>query len=184
MKRRLAAAVLLLALAACATKQDPTQVLPEYRVNEAAFRTDEIYGVRHMASGAVCPGLIAQVPRIRATIVSDDGPRYDWCQYLAKNVPVTFDVRIENIPNETPETGLAALKALRVKDPGYAETKADFPDRQTFGFTYAKAGDTSHGVWLTRAGVWRVSITADYPEARRAEVLTAIDDFFRKQRAR
>lgn len=189
MKRQIAFAALTCALAglgACgSTAPDPSKGIPEdLRIAEGAFRADEIYGVRHIASGAVCPGLIDQVPRIRASIVSDEGPRYDWCEYILKKSPERFDVRIESKQGETVEAGLAELKNMKVKDAGWSEVAANFPDRQTTGFTYAKAGEVSHGVWLTRAGAWRVSIMADYPEARRTEVLAAIDDFFRKQRAR
>jgi hypothetical protein len=186
MKRLVAIAAIafLPGLAACNSDGNEPTVTVNDRIAEAAFAVDEIYGVRHRASGAVCPGTIDGVPRIRAAIVTDQGPRYDWCQYTGRAFTQSFDIRIERKTGETAEAGLAALKASDLKDPDtWTEVAADFPDRQAKGFTWSKTGAVSHGIWISRGGEWRIALFADYPEAKRAEIIAAASDYFRKLRA-
>lgn len=176
------AAFAALALAACGSQPD-VYIPPEGPIAEAAFTVDEIYGVRHRASGAICPGSIDGVSRVRAAI-NTDGARYDWCNYSDRSHAQSFDVRIERKPGETAQAGLAALKASDLEQPDtWTEAAADFPEREALGFTWSKAGSVSHAIWISRAGEWRVALFADYPEARRAEILTAANDYFRKLRA-
>lgn len=172
-----------LGLAACNSGPDIT--IPEtQQLAEAAFAPDDIYGVRHRASGAVCPGTIDGVARVRASIVAE-AARYDWCQYTARSAAQTYDIFIERKPGESADAGLAALKAARLEAPDtWTETASDFPDRQARGFTWTKAGNPSRAVWLTRAGEWRIVLAATYPEAQRAQTLAAASDYFRKLRAR
>jgi hypothetical protein len=171
-----------LALSACAGGGEPR--LPETQVfSESAFRRDDVYGARHIGSTAPCPGSIDGIDRARAS-VNLDGQRFDWCGYSTQNSPTKYDIRFERKPGETAEAGLAALKASDLPDPDtWTETKADFPERQTAGATWSKAGSGSHGVWVARIGEWRIALFADYPESRRAQVVAAANDYFRKVRA-
>lgn len=175
--------VAMLGLAACATPQQASSGFTvKADVDSDIFVPDEIYGVRHGPSGAVCPGAINGAPLVRGVRGQNRGLNYDWCEYSDKLQ--TYKVRMDRRPGETAPAGLLALKASDLKDPAsWTEAAADIPDRQAVGFTEAKA-DASRGLWVTRAGDWRISVIADYPEAKRADVLSAVSEYFRKLRSR
>lgn len=157
---------------------------PPVYTTEGAFEPRLGVGSLHKASGLVCPASIAGVPlAVTGTRRSPDGGETARCQYAARAIQATFEIEIEATPLQRTQVDLDTL-AQQTAPRVQGRTGRDASISGAIGAVgriWPSGIETgqAYGLWAFRWNLWRVGVSASFPESQvdtvRADIVRLLD---------